>query len=202
MTKSSPKWINFAPITVDTDKFVTSNFQSVQLPSFIRDVCGQFAIEARNKKIDLIFEFDSAAEHQIKAESLYSMMANPCDLHVMISQMLKNSLAQTLEGYIKIRLSKFDQMFAIEVEDSGMGVHPDEKIAFVESVYRGNVCRITYVQDPKIDMTKMAPYLEGYGASMQLRIDPGNGMTRRLLLPAKVGTEQGNPAVEELIVAY
>ncbi|MEM9776752.1 MAG: hypothetical protein AAF902_19385 [Chloroflexota bacterium] len=202
MSKSSPEWINFAPISVENDKFNTDGRQAVSLPILLEEVANQFSIEARNKKIDLIFENMSAVDEQFQAENIFSVMADPADIRFMMSQMLKNSLAQTLEGFIKIRLSKFDKMFSIEVEDSGMGVHPDEKIAFVESVYRGNVCRITYVQDPKINMTLMAPQLEKYGASMQLLIDPGKGMTRRLLLPESNPIGKNNPAVEDFAIAY
>ncbi|MEM8861230.1 MAG: hypothetical protein AAGD96_23130 [Chloroflexota bacterium] len=202
MTKSAPKWINFAPISVENDIFVTDQKQPVNLPTLIREIESQYTMEALNKKIDLIFDFEPSKSHEFEAENMYTVKANPADLRFMISQLLKNSLAQTLEGFIKIRLSKFEQMFAIEVEDSGMGVHPDEKISFVESMYRGNLCRITYVQDPKINMTKIAPYLESYDASMQLLINPGKGMTRRLLLPANIQINSNKPAVKEFAIAY
>lgn len=198
MSNYSPKWIDFAPTTAENNIFDTDKSQSVGLPNLIRETAGQYSVEARNKKIDLIIEYDGAAEQQIQAESLFSLVADPADLRFMLSQMLKNSLAQTLEGFIKVRLSKYNKVFSIEVEDSGMGVHPDEKIVFVESVYRGNLCRITYVQDPEINMTKMAPLLKKYGASMQLLIAPGKGMTRRLLLPATAPVEQNNRAAEQL----
>jgi len=179
MKTPTPKWIPFTPLLNDSfeesAETYVPKFSTINVSKIALKVCQDFEKEARNKKIKLQLENDDSADLYIEG--------NHADVAMMLTQMIKNALAQTLEGYVNMRLIPRQNEILIEVDDSGIGIHPDEKIAMVEVMYRGRLCHITHVQDPKTSMVLMANQLNSHNASLQLCITPGAGMKRRLALP-------------------
>ncbi|MFK7805203.1 MAG: sensor histidine kinase [Anaerolineae bacterium] len=175
-------WIPFAPQLEETPHNYNPEFTTINLSQIALTVCQAFENEAQNKKIKLLLEAD-------KNIDLY-IQGNHADVALMLTQMIKNALAQTLEGYVHMRLIQNRNEILVEVDDSGIGIHPNEKIAMVEVMYRGRLCRITHVQDPKTCMVLMANQLTSHQATIEICIDPGKGMKRRLALPILQQTEE------------
>ena len=184
MNNPIPMWTPFAP-PIDTDTPNRSvEFESINLNEVTQTVFNLFEMAAKYKRIKLHLDIEDSAEFQVEG--------NRADVTHMLTQMVKNAMAQTLEGYIKIRLLKLDNKVIIAVEDSGIGIHPDEKIAMVEVMYRGRLCRITHVQDPKTSMAHMANQLNSHHANLEFSIERGIGMKRRLHLPIKQTSRHPN----------
>ena len=177
MNTPTPTWIPFTPLHDESSQTYIPDFETVDVYEIALTICQSFENEARNKKIKLLLEADK--------RTTFNVQGNHADVALMLTQMIKNALAQTLEGFVKMRLRKKGDEILIEVNDSGIGIHPDEKIALVEVIYRGRLCQITHVQDPKTSMVLMANQLNSHNAKLQLSIQPGKGMQRQLALPIK-----------------
>ena len=153
------RWTPFTPPVDKTQQPNSIEFESINLHEIVQSVFKLFEMAAKYKRIKLFLEIEKAADFHIEG--------NRADVSHMLTQMVKNAMAQTLEGYIKIRLSKLKNDVVVEVEDSGIGIHPDEKIAMVEVTYRGRLCQITHVQDPKTSMAHMADQLHSHRAKLE-----------------------------------
>lgn len=193
MNNPIPMWTPFAPPIDPSSSERTVDFEPISLSEITQTVFELFEMTAKHKRIKLILEVDDSADYQIEG--------NRPDVTHMLTQMIKNAMAQTLEGYIKIRLSNLNDQVIIAVEDSGIGIHPNEKIAMVEVMYRGRLCHITHVQDPKTSMARMASQLHSHQANLEFSIERGKGMKRRLYLPINqsVKTKQITKPVPALV---
>lgn len=187
---TSPRWVTYAPPTQTPPLFEAIETDNLNLYEIANGVHQKFSREARNKKIDLIL--NTGLESIDGDRSEFDFTGNRLEVSTMISQMVKNALAQTLEGSIEIFIQNKTDHFVIEVNDTGIGIHPDQKITFVETEYRGKQCKITFVQDPTTSLASIAEQLDLCEAELKIQVIEGKGMKRRLTLPktaAKISTE-------------
>ena len=187
MNTPIPLWTPFTPPIDESQQDNHIEFEPLNLNEVVKAVYELFEMAAKYKRVKLIVE-----ENDIAAD--FVIEGNRADVTHMVTQMVKNAMAQTLEGYIKIRLSQLKNRILIEVEDSGIGIHPDEKIAMVDVMYRGRQCHITHVQDPKTSMAQMANQLHSHHAHLEFSIERGKGMKRRLHLPIQQATMNASKA--------
>ncbi len=186
----SPRWVTYAPPTQTPPLFEAIEADDLNLYEIAEEVHNDFAREARNKKIQLIL--NAGPENMDDDRSEFDFSGNRLEIYTIISQLMKNALAQTLEGSIEIFIQNRADHFIIEVNDTGIGIHPDQKITFVETEYRGKHCKITFVQDPSTSLASIAEQLDLCEAELQIQVNEGHGMKRRLTLPktaAKISTE-------------
>lgn len=181
--KSTPQWVTYAPQSTIPLPNISSEIEQFNLYEVALDVFSDFVLEARNKKILLTLETDSNWTEAQTVDPHFELKNYRYDVHMMLSQLVKNALAQTLEGTIKINISTFEDQFIVEVNDTGLGIDPNNKISSVETEYRGKLCKITYIQDPNTNLETVASSLSKSGAQLELMRDEGNGMKRRLILP-------------------
>lgn len=180
---NSPSWTTYAPLPTKTDEIYPAKFGFVNLYEIAFDVFSDFVMEARNKKIRLILNTDDNWSEGQTTDPRLNIYGDRQQLREMMAQMVKNAIAQTLEGTIQLQINAVNDQFVIEVSDTGIGIHPDEKITLVETLYRGKMCRITYVQDPETSMARIAQQLQTHNAQLELFIENGKGMKRRLIVP-------------------
>jgi signal transduction histidine kinase len=84
-------------------------------------------------------EYGPSARHRGLALSISSSRAwvqsDPVLLHAVLGNLLSNALKYTRQGHVKLILEEGEQDIAVVVEDSGIGIHPEQlEVIFREFV--------------------------------------------------------------------
>lgn len=198
---NSPRWVTYAPPPQAAASLNSANTDIEQLNFYdiAAEIHSNFAQEARNKKLKLVLNIDLDEEDQSQTD--FNFEGHRLEIDTLLSQLVKNALAQTLEGTIEIFVQSQEDQIVVEVNDTGIGIHPDQKITFVETQYRGQMCKITFVQDPTTSLASIADQLHVCDAGLKIQVKEGRGMKRRLSIP-KTLVKTTQEVVADLAVAY
>ena len=84
-------------------------------------------------------EYGPSARHRGLALSISSsrawVLSDPVLLHAVLGNLLSNALKYTRQGHVKLILEEGEQDIAVVVEDSGIGIHPEQlEVIFREFV--------------------------------------------------------------------
>ncbi len=196
---TSPRWVTYAPRPQNTIALNAAKLEQLNFYDIVCDIHNNFAKEARNKKLKLVLNIDLDEDDQTQSD--FNFEGNKAQIETILSQLVKNALAQTLEGTIEIFIQAQKDQIIAEVNDTGIGIHPDQKITFVETQYRGQMCKITFVQDPTTSLASIAGQLQACDAKLNIQVKEGKGMKRRLLIPKTISSH--SPEVTaDYAVAY
>ena len=196
---TSPRWVTYAPPSQTTAALSSAEIEKLNFYDIACDMHNSFAQAARNKKLKLVLNIDLDEDDQ--THSGFDFEGNRAEIETVLSQLVKNALAQTLEGTIEIFVQEQEDQIIAEINDTGIGIHPDQKITFVETQYRGQMCKITYVQDPTTSLASIADQLHICNAELKIQVKEGRGMKRRLAIPKTISNSSSEIAAD-YAVAY
>jgi signal transduction histidine kinase len=108
-------------------------------------------------------------------------------LHQVLVNLLGNAIKFTNEGGIKINVSiPVKETLAIQVEDSGPGIPPEQLPDIFEAFRRGSDYAQRERQGAGLGLSITKEIVTRMGGEISASSEPGNGATFTILLPMKM----------------
>ncbi len=149
-------------IKVDLGRAIDNSFQSL-MPS----------VEEKNLRIEI-----SKPHHTIEIQS------DEESLDQAITNLLDNAIKYTpAGGCIWIRLIEIDNEAVIEVEDTGIGIEPDDKERIFERFYRVDKARSRELGGTGLGLAIVRHIVMAHNGRIEVESLPGSGSTFRIYLP-------------------
>lgn len=155
---------------------------------------------ARLRLESLVGELVRAAEPQARAKGIQLAARVPSNLPtafadkdlvgVALNNLLANALKYTPEGgRVQVRASHDEGTVCIEVEDSGIGIPPEERERVFEKFYRGASTEVRKQPGTGLGLALARQIVVLHGGTLTVDGAPGRGSTFRIVLPVG-GREQ------------
>ncbi|MBW4467375.1 MAG: HAMP domain-containing histidine kinase [Pegethrix bostrychoides GSE-TBD4-15B] len=145
------------------------------LNSLLQDLEDEFAALAMAAQIQLKFlGFDNPVE----------ITADPEQIYRAISNLLSNALRYTsAQGKVTIRLSRSASHAVIQVEDTGIGILPDEQSRIFDRFYRTDQGRSQQQGGSGLGLAITQAIVRQHQGRLSLESEPGKGSLFTILLP-------------------
>ncbi|GAC1608656.1 MAG: hypothetical protein NVS4B10_24000 [Myxococcales bacterium] len=105
----------------------------------------------------------------------------------VVLNLLHNAVKYTgKDKHIRLRARRAGRGVAIEVEDNGPGVRPQDKKRIFERFYRGDDLLSRQTEGTGLGLAICKKIVEAHGGKIELTSRAGQGSTFRVLLPAEV----------------
>ena len=142
---------------------------------------------ARSKGIRLHTEVDKALPEPLYGDLYW--------IRRLIGNLLSNAIKFTDEGHIWIRLLRYDEeRWAIQVEDTGVGIPPDKQKIIFEPFSHVDDSPTRRHQGSGLGLSIVAQLVELMHGEIQLESTPGQGSTFTIILPCQQHLDEEKPA--------
>jgi len=102
----------------------------------------------------------------------------------LMSNLLDNAVKYTPEGgRIQVRLQKQNDLAVIEVQDTGIGIEPNDQARIFERFYRVDKARSRELGGTGLGLSIVKHIAITHGGSVTVDSTPGTGSTFRVKLP-------------------
>ncbi|MBD3882045.1 hybrid sensor histidine kinase/response regulator [Phormidium tenue FACHB-886] len=183
-------------------------YSSCNLQELIHEVTQELKPLASERGIDLILEPNlnslksktNGAEADAASEDLpITVMADYQELRRVLTNLIGNAIKFTETGYVKIRLTNIldkslDQSIpspsvAIEIEDTGVGISPEDQVTLFERFHHGQHKR----SGSGLGLYLSQRIVEAHQGVIQVQSEPKQGSVFTIRLPMfpSVAVEQG-----------
>jgi len=172
---------------LDDPSIVDQPRKPVDLNELVRRVVTNHEPQAETEKISLQASLD---------ETLPPVFGNRNQLIQVLTNLISNALAYTPEGGdVWIRSATQSALeeseVVITVEDSGVGISPDELELIFDRFYRGRNADILNVPGSGLGLAIVKDIVELHGGSIAVSSAVGVGSTFSLTFPVQAGVEDG-----------
>jgi signal transduction histidine kinase/ActR/RegA family two-component response regulator len=134
----------------------------------VRAIALPFGVEARAKGLEFAVEVDPAADLQV--------VGNPGALSELLSCLLSNAVKFTERGQVRVRLWRVDEeVFAVEVIDSGVGFDVARKIRMFETFNQEDDSETRRFGGAGLGLAVARRLAEELGGALDARSTPGEG---------------------------
>jgi PAS domain S-box-containing protein len=173
----------------------------------VRMEAGSFTLEPASADLPAIVAEAVEAATPRAVEQGVELVANtqaipPCgaDPH-RLAQVLDNLLSNAIKftpggGRVEARLTSRDGEALIEVQDSGMGIPPDEQGRLFDRMYRASAAADRHIPGVGLGLTIVKGIVEAHGGKVGLTSEVGAGTTFFVELPLRPPVTRPNPADE------
>ena len=112
------------------------------------------------------------------------MMGDEESLCQVVSNLLDNALKYTPEGgRVWVRLERQDNESVIEVQDTGIGIEPQDQERIFERFYRVDKARSRELGGTGLGLCIVKHIVIAHGGRVAVSSVPGTGSTFRVMLP-------------------
>ncbi|NEN77525.1 PAS domain-containing sensor histidine kinase [Nocardioides zeae] len=109
-------------------------------------------------------------------------------LRQVVDNLVSNALKFTPEGgTVRVTCSDLDGRTTVTVEDTGVGIEPDELPMVFERLYRTRAAVDACAPGVGIGLSLVRSITQGHGGTVEVRSTPGTGTTVRVRLPYAAG---------------
>jgi signal transduction histidine kinase len=138
---------------------------------------------------------EAGLELSLDAEPVPVMNGDSERIAQVIDNLLSNAIKFTPAGErIQVRLSQLDGVAAIEVEDSGEGIAPEDHGRVFDRLYRASSATEGHVPGTGLGLTIVKAIVEAHGGSVAVGGSQGEGTTFRIELPIHPAATNGASA--------
>jgi PAS domain S-box-containing protein len=118
------------------------------------------------------------------AKVLPSVLADQVDLRRAITHLVTNALSYTQAGgQITVRTILENQKVIVEVQDTGIGIDPDDLPHIFERFYRADLARQTETGGSGLGLAIVQKIIENHSGTIDVESHLGAGSTFRISLP-------------------
>jgi len=121
--------------------------------------------------------------------SLPLIMGEPNQLSRLINNLVANAIHYTVKGDVVVRTSWGDSTVCLEVQDTGIGIDPEDRPHIFERFYRGKLVRQSKIHGTGLGLAIVKEIADMHGSKIDFRSDLGKGTTFYIRFPALVGEE-------------
>jgi two-component system phosphate regulon sensor histidine kinase PhoR len=139
------------------------------------------------------FHRPSAAERGISLGTEVSGMQNtidadPGDIERMIGNLLSNAIKYNIDaGKVLVRLENASGLIRLEVQDTGIGMTPEETRRLGEEFYRVKNSRTRAITGTGLGLSLVKKIVASYKGTLEIDSTPGKGSIFRISIPASSG---------------
>lgn len=145
----------------------------------VKMVVDNATLQAFQKKLSLMYE---------PADQAIYVGGDELMLKRAVTNMLTNALSYTSEGgRVTVRTYSQDSVVVVEVEDTGIGIAPDDLPHVFERLFRADDARSTTTGGTGLGLSIAQKIAETHGGRITAESMPGQGSIFRLVLPPLPG---------------
>jgi len=117
------------------------------------------------------------------------LMGEPNQLSRLISNLVANAIHYTPKGEVIVRTRRIDGWVCLEVQDSGIGIEPEDQPHIFERFYRGRLVRQSKIHGTGLGLAIVKEIADMHECKIELDSVLGKGSTFYLRFPALIGEE-------------
>lgn len=149
-------------------------YSTVSLKELIRKICNNFAIQIKEKKLQLSIE----GEEELQIEGDYDRVTQ------VIVNLLSNAIKYTNEGdSIHIKIGREKEMAVLYIEDTGIGISKEQLPYIFERFYRVDKSRNRKTGGAGIGLTIVNSIVASHGGKITIHSELGRGTIVKVELP-------------------
>ncbi|MGD8404770.1 MAG: ATP-binding protein [Anaerolineales bacterium] len=155
---------------------VDLQLEKVSVLDVLEKVTNTLQMQATQKDIDLSLELPKDLPDQIDAD--------PALFHQAIYNLVENAVKYTSEGgqvFVRVRTSPQDLLF--EIQDTGIGIAPEDMARLFEKFYRGKAREARARAGTGLGLAIVRSIAERHGGRVWVESEEGKGSTFYLLIP-------------------
>ena len=148
----------------------------VQLENVMKYSLDMFDAQVKKKNIKLFMDV---------ADNLKALRANPIRIRQMLDNLIGNAIKYTLkDGSVRVSISMQGDQIILKVEDSGLGIPPEEQGRVFEKFYRATNI-VEGVEGSGLGLAIVKSIVDSHQGRVWVDSTVGKGSTFTVLLPAQ-----------------
>ncbi len=164
---------------LDFSKIEAGKMQIDEVPFLLREVVSDtirsVALQASEKRLELLCEIDPAAALVYKGD--------PLRIRQVLLNLLSNALKFTLEGRVMLKVLRQGNQLRFEVEDTGIGIPEEKQRSVFESFEQADGSHTRRFGGTGLGLTISRQLVELMGGVMSMASTPGVGSRFWFILP-------------------
>ena len=152
--------------------------EPISVLDVLEKVTGTLRMQATQKDVELILELPKDLPHHIEAD--------PALFHQAVYNLVENAVKYTSEGgqvFVRVRISANDLVF--EIQDTGIGIAPDDMARLFEKFYRGKAREARARAGTGLGLAIVRSIAEKHSGRVWVESKEGKGSTFYLQIPIK-----------------
>lgn len=149
------------------------------LNDLIADLVEEFAALAIAAKLKLLAEFEVD-------KSVY-VLGDADQLYRLVSNLIVNAIQYTPDGKVIISLSRLDHQAIIKIQDTGIGITPEEQQHIFDRFYRVSSDRSRSTGGSGLGLAIAQAIVLAHDGSLQVQSELGKGSIFTVRLPLAIG---------------
>ena len=179
--------------------------QSLRLSAIIVDLMALSRFELQHNEVpDSAIDLSQVVKHSvhgllstaerkglvlefIEPDGLFEIMSNDETLDQAVTNLLDNAIKYTPQGgHVTVRLYERGKEVVIEVEDTGIGIEPQDKERIFERFYRVDKARSRELGGTGLGLAIVRHIVMVHQGRIEVESRPGSGSTFRLIFPREM----------------
>jgi len=153
---------------------VTISFARVDLRRFAEERSREFESAAIEKGLELLFEAPARP---------VGILADPSRLKEVFQNLLENAIRYTEKGHVRVRVSIEGGQAALAVEDTGVGIDPQDVPNVFDRFFRSDRARRAYRGGSGLGLSIVRWIVEAHKGTVRVESRPGKGSTFFVTFP-------------------
>jgi len=150
------------------------NMELSDLPEIVESVVDETKLIAASKNINLKLEFDAVPR----------IMVDPEKVSIIINNLISNAIKYTPEdGKVVVSIGPCDLGIQVTVQDSGIGINPDEIPNIFERFYQASNINKIARSGSGVGLAIVKAYTEGHGGKITVESNPDQGSLFKVEFP-------------------
>ena len=102
----------------------------------------------------------------------------------VIVNLVANAINYTPEGHVQVSTYQIEDSVCLEVEDTGVGIAPEDRLHLFERFYRGETAKQTNVPGTGLGLSIVKEIVDLHGGTIEIESEVGRGTTVLVCFPA------------------
>ncbi len=170
--QSGQRMLNILNDIIDLSKIesgiININLQQTNVNHTIRHLHLFFMSEAKSKNLTLNYYCDLD-------DDKCQITTDPTKLSQILSNLIKNAVKFTDKGYVKFGYHNDNTRLLFFVEDSGIGIPPEEKDLIFDRFHQSDMSLSRKYEGAGLGLSISKSYVEKLGGTIRVESEPGKG---------------------------
>lgn len=154
-----------------------------QVPCCLNDLIGDLVEEFAALTIASNLTLTS----EVKVDKPLYVMGDEDQLYRLVSNLIVNAIQYTPSGKVRVILESSDRHAIIHIQDTGIGIAPEEQKRIFDRFYRVSSDRSRTTGGSGLGLAIAMAIVQSHGGAIQLQSELGKGSTFTIRLPLVIG---------------